>query len=62
MASRDLPSAYNAIYRSVLSYDLPEEHGLADHSHGRRPTSISSQRSSRPTSLELFFAVPEEGV
>ena len=60
LASRDLPSAYNAIYRSVLSYDLPED--MASQVIRMVASDVDFQSTIKPTDkLELFFSVPEEG-
>ena len=60
MISRDLPSAYNAIYRSVLSYDLPEE--MAAQVVRMVASDVDFQSAIKPKDrLELFFSLPEEG-
>ncbi len=61
LASRDLPSAYNAIYRGVLAYDLPEE--MAAQIVRMVAADVDFQSAIRPTDrLELFFSLPEEAV
>ena len=60
MVSRDLPTAYNAIYRSVLSYDLPEE--MAAQVVRMVASDVDFQSAIKPTDkLELFFSLPEDG-
>jgi murein DD-endopeptidase MepM/ murein hydrolase activator NlpD len=60
LVTRDLPSTYNAIYRSVLSYDLPED--MAGQIVRMVASNVDFQSTIKPTDkLELFFSVPEDG-
>lgn len=57
---RDLPSAYDAIYRSVLAYDLPTE--IAGQIVRMVAAEVDFQSKIKPSDhLELFYSVPEEG-
>lgn len=59
--NRDLPTAYNAIYRGILSYDLPED--MASRVIKMVAADVDFQSRIKPTDqLELFFSLPEEGV
>ncbi|QKV20293.1 M23 family metallopeptidase [Oricola thermophila] len=59
IVSRDLPSVYDAIYRSVLSYDLPER--MAAQIVRMVAADVDFRSPVRPTDrLELFFSVPED--
>lgn len=58
--SRDLPSLYDAIYRNVLSYDLPQS--LARQIVRMVAADVDFRAPVRPgDTLELFYSVPEEG-
>ncbi|WP_193174793.1 M23 family metallopeptidase, partial [Oricola nitratireducens] len=60
MVNRDLPTAYNAIYRSVLSYDLPEK--IAAQVVRMVAADVDFRSTIKPTDrLELFFSLPEDG-
>ena len=57
---RDLPTVYDAIYRSVLAYDLPQT--LARQIIRMVAAEVDFHAQIRPgDSLELFYSVPEEG-
>ena len=59
VAGRDMPSAYDAIYASVLSYELPES--MAADIVRMVAADVDFRSPIRPTDrLELFFAVPED--
>lgn len=60
LAERDLPTAYDAIYRGVLSYDLPEE--KAAQIIRMVAADVDFRSRIKPTDeLELFYSIPEEG-
>ncbi|MCI5073400.1 M23 family metallopeptidase [Oricola sp.] len=60
IASHDLPTAYDAIYNSVLSHDLPDT--MAAQIVRMVAADVDFQKPVKPTdSLELFFSLPEEG-
>lgn len=57
---RDLPTIYDAIYRNVLGYDLPQS--LARQIIRMVAAEVDFRAPVRPgDSLELFYSVPEEG-
>jgi murein DD-endopeptidase MepM/ murein hydrolase activator NlpD len=59
MVNRDLPTAYNAIYRSVLSYDLPDK--IAAQVVRMVAADVDFRSTIKPTDrLELFFSLPED--
>jgi hypothetical protein len=61
VASRDLPNAYNAIYRGVLAYELPDD--MAAQIVRMVAADVDFQSRIRPSDkLELFFSLPEEGL
>jgi murein DD-endopeptidase MepM/ murein hydrolase activator NlpD len=61
LVNRDLPNAYNAIYRGVLAYDLPND--MAAQIVRMVAADVDFQSTIKPTdSLELFFSLPEEGL
>lgn len=56
----DLPSAYDAIYRGVLSYELPQD--LAAQIVRMVAADVDFRSKIKPDdALELFYSVPEEG-
>jgi len=60
IVNRDLPTAYNAIYQAVLSYDLPER--MAAQVVRMVAADVDFQSKIQPSDrLELFFSLPEEG-
>jgi len=60
IVNRDLPTAYNAIYQAVLSYDLPEN--MAAQVVRMVAADVDFQSAIKPSDrLELFFSLPEEG-
>ncbi|WP_421856998.1 M23 family metallopeptidase [Oricola sp.] len=59
VANREMPSAYDAIYRSVLSYDLPDT--MAADIVRMVAADVDFRSAIRPTDrIELFFALPED--
>lgn len=59
VVNRDLPNAYNAIYRSVLSYDLPAD--MAAQIVRMVASDVDFKTAITPSDrLELFFSLPEE--
>jgi len=60
IVNRELPTAYNAIYQAVLSYDLPEK--MAAQIVRLVAADVDFQAPIKPSDrLELFFSLPEEG-
>ncbi|MFZ2103194.1 MAG: M23 family metallopeptidase [Oricola sp.] len=60
VVNRDLPNAYNAIHRAVLSYDLPDS--MAAQIVRMVAADVDFQTTIKPTDrLELFFSLPDEG-
>ncbi len=58
--ARDLPSAYDAIYQSVLAYDLPLD--IAGQIIRMVAADVDFQSKIKASDhLELFYSVPEEG-
>ncbi|MEQ9153913.1 M23 family metallopeptidase [Roseitalea porphyridii] len=58
---RDMPSIYDAIYRGVLAYELPQS--LAAQIVRMVAADVDFRSPVTPgDSLELFYSVPEEGV
>ncbi|MGB7433255.1 MAG: M23 family metallopeptidase, partial [Ahrensia sp.] len=60
LPERDLPDAYNAIYRGVLAYDLDRDTAAKIVRMVAADVDFRS-RIGREDRLELFYSVPEEG-